>query len=85
MALGSALAGVGGLALLPFAYFEPNVVNMRDPATESVQAFNDLLDQKGVLSPWFANAVEPDLERAQALAAHPPAGDGGGGEEVGGR
>jgi hopanoid biosynthesis associated RND transporter like protein HpnN len=66
---GAALAGLGAIALLPRVWFEPNVVDMRDPTTESVQAFNDLLDQAGVLSPWFVNAVAADLDEADALAA----------------
>ena len=56
------------LALLPKARFDENVINMRDPGTESVQAFNDLLSQAGMASPWFINAVAPDLESAQRLA-----------------
>jgi hopanoid biosynthesis associated RND transporter like protein HpnN len=65
----AALAGAGALALVPRAWFESNVIDMRDPSTESVQAFNDLLAQSGTMSPWFVNAVAPDLESAQALAA----------------
>jgi hopanoid biosynthesis associated RND transporter like protein HpnN len=65
------IAAVGGLvavALLPQARFDENVINMRDPSTESVQAFNDLLSQAGMASPWFLNAVAPDLDSAQRLA-----------------
>jgi hypothetical protein len=40
---------------------------MRDPSTESVQAFNDLLDQGGLASPWFINVVADDLESARQL------------------
>ena len=57
-----------GLALLPGARFDVNVVEMRDPTTESVQAFDDLLAQSGTMSPWFVNSVAPDLESAQELA-----------------
>jgi hopanoid biosynthesis associated RND transporter like protein HpnN len=64
----AAVAAAGALALLPRAYFEANVVDMRDPTTESVQAFNDLLGQAGTMSPWFVNAVAPDLDAARALA-----------------
>ncbi len=62
------LVGLAGLAVVPHAYFEPNVVKMRDPTTESVQAFNDLLDGAGPLSPWFVNVVAPDLAAAERLA-----------------
>ncbi len=65
----AAAAGLLGLVLVPRAWFEPNVVNMRDPSTESVQAFYDLLDDSGFASPWFVNAIAPDFERAEALAA----------------
>lgn len=65
----AAVAGAGALALLPRAWFESNVIDMRDPDTESVQAFDDLLEQAGVMSPWFVNAVAPDLDSAQTLAA----------------
>jgi len=64
----AALAFIGALVLLPNARFDENVINMRDPGTESVQAFNDLLSQAGMASPWFINAVAPDLESAQRLA-----------------
>jgi len=65
---GAALAFIGALALLPKARFDENVINMRDPGTESVQAFNDLLNQAGMASPWFINAVAKDLPSAQQLA-----------------
>jgi hopanoid biosynthesis associated RND transporter like protein HpnN len=65
---GAAFAFIGALALLPQARFDENVINMRDAGTESVQAFNDLLSQAGMASPWFLNAVAPDLESAQKLA-----------------
>jgi len=64
----AALAFIGALILLPSARFDENVINMRDPGTESVQAFNDLLSQAGMASPWFINAIAPDLESAQRLA-----------------
>jgi len=57
-----------GLALVPRAHFDPNVVDMRDPGTESVQAFNDLLADTGRASPWYVDAVAPDLAQAQELA-----------------
>lgn len=63
------VAAVGGACLLPFADFDPDVVKLRDPSTESVQAFADLLDQNDVSSPWFANALAPDLESAEPLRA----------------
>jgi hopanoid biosynthesis associated RND transporter like protein HpnN len=64
----AAVAGIGALIVLPRARFDENVINMRNPDTESVQAFNDLLSQSGMASPWFINAVARDLESAQQLA-----------------
>jgi hopanoid biosynthesis associated RND transporter like protein HpnN len=63
------LLAVGGLFLLPQARFDPNVVAMRDPTTESVQAFNDLLEQSGTASPWYINAIARDQQEARRLAA----------------
>ena len=60
--------GVGSLALIPRASFDHNPVNLRDPSTESVQAFQDLLQQSST-SPWTVDLVEPDLATAQAKAA----------------
>jgi hopanoid biosynthesis associated RND transporter like protein HpnN len=62
-------AGIGALCLLPYSSFDPNVVQMRDPSTESVQVFNELAatNQRG--SPWYANALAPDLDAAGGLAA----------------
>ena len=62
------VAFAAGLAALPLARFDPNVVDMRDPGTESVQAFNDLLAQSGQASPWYVDAVALDLAEARRLA-----------------
>ena len=51
----------------PGAHFDSNVVRMRNPETESVQAFDDLMTVT-VTSPWYANAVTADLSEAQELA-----------------
>jgi hopanoid biosynthesis associated RND transporter like protein HpnN len=64
----AAIAGIGALVLLPSARFDENVINMRDPDTESVQAFNDLQSQSGMASPWFVNAIAKDLESAPQIA-----------------
>jgi hopanoid biosynthesis associated RND transporter like protein HpnN len=63
------VATLGSLALLPQLRFEPNVVHMRDPSTESVQTFNDIAAINDHGSPWYANALAPDLESAKKLAA----------------
>lgn len=68
----TAAGGILGLlaaASLPFLRFDPNVINMRNPDTISVQAFNDLLAQTGTASPWFINSVAPNLEFARERSA----------------
>jgi len=59
---------VAALALVPYVRFQANAVDLRDPGTVSVQAFNDLLAQSGRASPWYIDAVAPDLETAGAVA-----------------
>ena len=55
------------LALLPRARFDSDVVEMRDPRTESVAAFKDLLEDPRT-SPWYVDALAPDLAEAEVLA-----------------
>jgi hypothetical protein len=59
--------GLGGLALVPKAYFDPNQLHVRDPNTESVQAFQDLLADSRT-SPWTVSALTSEPEVAHALA-----------------
>ncbi|MCG8591030.1 MAG: MMPL family transporter [Proteobacteria bacterium] len=67
--LGAALGlGAGALLFAPDLRFDSNVVDMRNPETESVQAFNDLLAARGVNSPWYVSVVAPSLEEADRLA-----------------
>jgi hopanoid biosynthesis associated RND transporter like protein HpnN len=61
------VAALLSLALAPRLRFDANVVDMRDPDTPSVRAFQDLVaDPHG--TPWYADAMAPDLTSAQALA-----------------
>ena len=65
-----ALAAGAGLLALPAAWqvrFDSNVVNMRNPATESVRTWNDLL-QSGSGSPWYIDVLGRDLDEAGRLA-----------------
>ncbi len=62
------ILGLASLMAFPYLRFDPNVINMRSPDAPSVQAFDDLLAQAGMASPWFVNSVAPDLEAAQARA-----------------
>ena len=59
---------LGGVAVIPMARFDPNVVKMRNPDTESVQAFDDLLADTGQSSPWYLDAIASDLPAARELA-----------------
>ncbi len=59
--------GVGAVLLLPQARFDNNPLNVRDPSSESVRTFNDLLETGGS-SPWTLDTVAPDLPTAQATA-----------------
>jgi hopanoid biosynthesis associated RND transporter like protein HpnN len=51
----------------PDRHFDHNVVKLRDPSTESVQAFEDLLSASDT-SPWTIDVMAPDLARAVATA-----------------
>jgi hopanoid biosynthesis associated RND transporter like protein HpnN len=63
-AVAVALAAV---ALLPRARFDYNLLNLRDPATESVQAFTDLL-ATATNTPWTIDVTAPGLPSARRLA-----------------
>jgi hopanoid biosynthesis associated RND transporter like protein HpnN len=57
---------VGGVPAIR-SELETNVIALRNPKAESVQAFMDLLDsERG--TPWYLDMLAPDLERAQQLA-----------------
>ncbi len=68
IAVGATL-GIGALLIAPRVEFDPDVVKLRNPDTESVQAFEDLLDENDASSPWFANVLAPDLETAEEWKA----------------
>ena len=66
--MGAVAAAVIALVLIPRAHFSPNILDIRDPEAESVKAFQDLLAAAGSASPWYIDAIAPDLDAAQALA-----------------
>lgn len=66
--IGAAVLGLVALAALPRVYFDYNSLNLRDPGTESVQAFEDLVSRSGT-TPWTVDLVAEDLPAADALAA----------------
>jgi hopanoid biosynthesis associated RND transporter like protein HpnN len=59
--------GLGGAALLPSLDLETNVVALRNPETESVETFLELLDST-TGTPWYLDMLAPDLETADSLA-----------------
>ncbi len=64
----AAIAAVAALFALPGLHFDPNVVDLRNPETESVQAFRDLVADGGAATPWYADVLAPDLAAARELA-----------------
>lgn len=48
--------------------FDANVVRMRDPETESVRTFNELLEEAGQRSPWPMDVIAADLDAAEEIA-----------------
>ncbi|MGH8502322.1 MAG: MMPL family transporter [Gammaproteobacteria bacterium] len=61
LAIGAALA-------LPFARFDYNPLNLRDPASESVATFKDLVDRTDT-PPWSITVLMPDLAAAARTSA----------------
>ena len=47
--------------------FDANVVGMRDPGTQSVETFNEMLEASGTLSPWPMDTVAEDLQAAERI------------------
>jgi len=60
--------GIGAVATLPYATFDANNVLLRDPASESVSTFDELLAGEDEASPWFANVLAADFPAARELA-----------------
>jgi uncharacterized protein len=61
------MAGLGSIPLLLQLRFDAHVIEMRDPDTDSVQAFRELLDDSQ-MSPWYVNVMAPDLDTADRIA-----------------
>ena len=59
--------GVAAATQIPSLQFDINVVDMRDPGTESVQAFHDLLERSDT-SPWHIDILSKGLEDANETA-----------------
>lgn len=65
--IAAAVLGLASLTLLPRVHFDHNSLNLRDPSTESVQAFEDLVSRSGT-TPWTVDVITADLASAEALA-----------------
>jgi len=61
------VVGLASLTLLPRVRFDHNLLRLRDPSTESVAAFEDLLSRPGS-TPWTIDVVAPSLSAAQTMA-----------------
>jgi hypothetical protein len=68
IAIATLVLALGAVALLPRLRFDLNPLRVRDPSTESVQAFDDLLAD-GMAFPWNVNVLAPDAKSADELAA----------------
>jgi len=64
----TAIIAVAGLWLLPGTQFDTNPIRVRDPSTNSVQVFNEILEE-GDAYPWNLNVVADDLDEAREIAA----------------
>ncbi len=62
------LLAIGALLVLPRLHFDANPLRVRDPALESVQTFDELVDE-GEVNPWRIGILTRDLGEADALAA----------------
>ncbi len=69
LVIGAALVlGLGATALVPFARFDDDPLNLRDPKSESVATLLDLLDDPR-LQPYRVQVLAPDLAEGERLAA----------------
>jgi len=57
------LAALGAIALLPLVSYDRNPLNLRDPSSESVATFRELLAQDDH-SPWSLKVLAPDKAAA---------------------
>jgi hypothetical protein len=61
------LLGLGAVSLLPYVTFDNNPMNLRDPETESVATFRELLAQSKH-SPWMLNVLTDNRRDASQVA-----------------
>ncbi|MHA1599874.1 MAG: MMPL family transporter, partial [Alphaproteobacteria bacterium] len=60
--------GLGAAAMAPFAWFDDDPLNLRDPETESVATLLDLFDDSR-LQPYRVQVLASDLPEGERLAA----------------
>lgn len=65
----TAVLFIGALWLLPNTRFDTNPLHVRDPSTDSVQVFNEILED-GDAYAWNLNVVADDLSSARETASH---------------
>jgi hopanoid biosynthesis associated RND transporter like protein HpnN len=63
----TALLALGAALLLPRVRFDANPLRVRDPSTQSVQVFDEMLAE-GTAFPWNLNALATDLAAADRIA-----------------
>jgi len=66
LAVGALLTGAAAVGALRWE-FDPNPLHVRDPNTEGVRTFEELL-ANGELHPWSAEWLAPDLAAAEGIA-----------------
>ncbi len=66
IAIGAAVLALVGLAVAPQVGFDPNPLNLQNPARESVTALRTLLDDTQT-KPWTASVVAADRAEAASL------------------
>ncbi len=64
---GATMLGLAAAAVAPMVDFDFNPMNLRDPDSGSIQAFNDLAADPRT-TPYVVNVLAPDLETAATLA-----------------
>ena len=68
LSLGAIVLGLGAAALAPSARFDSNPISLKDPSTESVRTFLELMRDSRT-APYTIEVVAADLTAARDLAA----------------
>ena len=63
----SVVVAIAGILLVPDIHFDTNPIRVRDPSTDSVQVFNEILED-GDAYPWNLSVVADDPEQARDAA-----------------